>query len=107
MEYLINGSEETTAKYAEIARFCCGATGSNKECAKSLVARIRELAKAIGQPMSVKDCGIDKAKFEKEIPALVDRAINEVMTITVTRVPGEEDLTKIFEYAYAGKPIDF
>jgi alcohol dehydrogenase class IV len=107
MEYLINESEETTAKYADIARFCCGVTGSNKECAKALVARIRALAKTIGQPLSVKDCGIDKAAFEKEIPALVDRAINEVMTITVTRVPGEEDLTKIFEYAYAGKPVDF
>jgi len=107
MEYLINESEETTTKYAEIARFCCGASGPDKECAKVLVARIRALAKAIGQPLSVKDCGIDKAKFDAEIPALVDRAINEVMTITVTRIPGEEDLTKIFEYAYAGKSIDF
>jgi alcohol dehydrogenase class IV len=107
MEYLINGSEETTAKYAEIARFCCGAKGSDKECAKTLVARVRALAKAIGQPLSVKDCGVDKTQFDKEIPALVDRAINEVMTITVTRVPGEEDLTKIFQYAYEGKSIDF
>jgi alcohol dehydrogenase class IV len=107
MEYLINSSEETTAKYAEIARFCCGVSGSDKECAGALVKRIRDLAKAIKQPTAIKDCGIDKAKFDQEMPALVDRAINEVMTITVTRVPGEEDLTKIFEYAYAGKSIDF
>ena len=45
--------------------------------------------------------------MKKKSPALVDRAINEVMTITVTRVPGEEDLTKIFQYAYEGKSIDF
>ncbi|MGA2517540.1 MAG: iron-containing alcohol dehydrogenase [Thermodesulfobacteriota bacterium] len=107
MEYLINGSEETTAKYAEIARFCQVASGSDKECAKALVAKVRALAKEIGQPLSVKDCGIDKAKYDESIPGLIDRALNEVMTITVTRVPGEEDLGKIFKYAYEGKRIDF
>ena len=107
MEYLINGSEETTARYAEIARFCRVASGSDKECAKALVAKIRALAKEIGQPTSVKDCGIDKAKYDESIPGLIDRALNEVMTMTVTRVPGEEDLEKIFRYAYEGKSIDF
>ena len=107
MEYLINGSEETTAKYAEIA-LCCGiGSGSDKERAKALVAKIRALAKEIGQPLSVKECGIDKAKYEESIPGLIERALNEVMTITVTRVPGEEDLGKIFRYAYNGKGIDF
>jgi len=107
MEYLINGSEETTAKYAEIA-LCCGiGSGSDKERAKALVAKIRALAKEIGQPISVKECGIDKEKYEESIPGLIERALNEVMTITVTRVPGEEDLGKIFRYAYNGKGIDF
>jgi alcohol dehydrogenase class IV len=107
MEYLINGSEETTTKYAEMARYCHVATGSDKECAKALVARVRTLAKEIKQPLSVKDCGVDKVKYEKEIPALIERALNEIMTMTVTRVPGGEDLGKIFNYAYAGKSVDF
>jgi len=107
MEYMINGSEETTAKFAEIARYCRVTSGSDKECAKLLVAKIRALAKEIRQPLSVKDCGIDKAKYEKEIPSLIDRALNEVMTMTAPRVPGAEDLGKIFNYAYAGKSIDF
>jgi alcohol dehydrogenase class IV len=108
MEYLINGSEETTAKYAEISRYCrISSASSDKECAKALVARIRSLAKGIAQPLSVKDCGIDKAKYEESIPGLIDRALNEVMTMTVTRVPGEEDLGKIFRYTYEGKNIDF
>jgi alcohol dehydrogenase class IV len=107
MEYLINGSEETMAKYAEIARFCSIATGPEKKCAQALVARIRALAKEIGQPISVKECGIAKARYEESIPGLIERALNEVMTITVTRVPGEEDLGKIFRYAYEGKSIDF
>jgi alcohol dehydrogenase class IV len=108
MEYIINGSEDTTVKYAEIARYCrISSASSDKECAKALVAKIRALAKEIGQPLSVKDCGIDKAKYDESIPGLIDRALNEVMTITVTRVPEGEDLGKIFRYAYEGKGIDF
>jgi alcohol dehydrogenase class IV len=108
MEYLINESAETTARYAEMSRYCLVASsGSDKECALALVARIRALAKEIGQPLSVRDCGVDQAQYEKAIPGLIERALNEVMTMTVTRIPGEEDLGKIFQYAYAGKSIDF
>ncbi|MCJ7683023.1 MAG: iron-containing alcohol dehydrogenase [Desulfobacteraceae bacterium] len=107
MEYLINGSEETTAKYAEIARFCGIEADSDLECARALVAKVRALSKEIDQPLSVKDCGIDKTQYEASIPDLIDRALNEVMTMTVSRVPGEEDLGKIFHYAYEGKSIDF
>jgi alcohol dehydrogenase class IV len=107
MEYLMNDSEEIATKYAEMARYCHIEGGSDKECAKALIARIRSLAKEIKQPLSVKDCGIDQARYEKEIPGLVERALNEVMTMTVTRIPGEEDLAKIFTYVYEGKSIDF
>jgi alcohol dehydrogenase class IV len=107
MEYLMNGSEETTTKYAEISRYCSVSSGPDKACAKALVERIRSLAKEIGQPLSVKACGIDRAAYDESIPGLIDRALNEVMTMTVTRVPGEEDLGKIFRYAYEGKRIDF
>jgi alcohol dehydrogenase class IV len=108
MEYLINGSKETTAKYAEIARYCgIVSTGSDSDCAKALIARIRSLAVDIGQPLSIKDCGIDKARYDESIPGLVDRALNEAMTMTVSRVPEGEDLGKIFSYAYEGKSIDF
>jgi formylmethanofuran:tetrahydromethanopterin formyltransferase len=38
---------------------------------------------------------------------LVDRAVNEAMTIAVTRVPDGDDLAKVFTCAYDGKPCDF
>jgi len=107
MEYLMNGADETAAKYAEIARFCGVASGDDKTCAQGLVAGIRELSKALGQPLCVKDCNIEKDAYTASIPDLVDRALNEVMTMTVTRIPGVEDLEKIFHYAYNGQSIDF
>ncbi len=107
LEYIINDSAEALTKIAEIARYCGLAGGSDKECAKALITKIRVLAKEIKQPLTVKDCGIDKAKYENEIPGLVDRAINEIMTMTAPRVPGAEDLEKLFRYAYDGQSIDF
>ena len=77
-----------------MARYCRVAAGSDKECAKALIARVRALAKEIGQPLSVKDCGIDKAKYEKEIPALIERALNEVMTMTVPAFPEKKTWAK-------------
>ena len=107
LEYIINDSGEATTKIAEIARYCGLTAGSDKECAKALIAKIRTLAKEIKQPLSVKECGIDKTQWEKEMPGLVSRALNEIMTMTAPRVPGTEDLDKLFRYAYEGKSVDF
>ncbi|MFA5065042.1 MAG: iron-containing alcohol dehydrogenase [Dehalococcoidia bacterium] len=107
MEYEANGSEETLQRYAEIARFCGIAQGSDKECCKALIGAVRKLVKDVGQSPSVKDLKIDKDKFMKALPDLVDRAVNEAMTIAVTRVPESEDLEKMFICAYDGKPVDF
>ncbi len=107
MEYLVNGSKEILAKFAEISRFCNISNGSDERCCSDLIEKIRSLAKSIGQPLTAKDCGIDADEYKAAIPDLVDRATNEVMTFTVSRIPESEDLEKIFMYAYDGKKIDF
>ncbi|MCX5993780.1 MAG: iron-containing alcohol dehydrogenase [Chloroflexi bacterium] len=108
MEYLINGSGETTSRYAEIARFCnISRDNDDKKCAKALVEAVRKLAKSVGQPLSVKDCNIKREDYIKQMEGLVDRSINELMTSAVTRVPESEDLVKLFTYAYDGKSVDF
>ena len=107
MEYLINAADQTRAKYAEIARFCGLSSGSEEACALALVEKVRAVAMEIGQPATIQACGIEPAAFNAAIPDLIDRALNEVTTMTVSRVPGEEDLDKIFRYAYEGRRIDF
>ena len=108
MEYLINGSEETTGLFAEIARFCNISRDNNdKKCAVALVDAVRKLAKSVGQPLTVKDCNIRREDYIKQMPGLVDRAVNEAMTIAVTRVADNDDLEKMFICAYDGKPIDY
>jgi alcohol dehydrogenase class IV len=107
MEYIANGSEEAMERYAQIARFCGISQGNDKECSKALIAAVRKLLKDIGQSVTVKDLKIDRDKFVKAMPDLVDRAVNEAMTIAVTRVPEAEELEKVFICSYDGNPVDF
>jgi alcohol dehydrogenase class IV len=107
MEYLVNGSEETTQRYAEIARFCNIAQGDDKSCAMKLVDAVRDLAKNVGQPLAVKDTSIKRDAYMAAMPGLVDRAVNEAMSIAVTRIPESAELEKMFVCAYDGKPCDF
>jgi alcohol dehydrogenase class IV len=107
MEYIANGSAESKSRYAEIARFCGIAKGSDDECCKALIAKVRELSKSLKQPMSVKDVGVDRAKYIESMSGLVERAVSEAMTIAVTRVPDEADMEKLFVYSYDGKSVDF
>ena len=108
MEYLISGEDETTGRYAEIARFCnISRDTDDKKCAKALVAAVRSLAKSVGQPLAIKDTNIKREDYIKQLTGLVERAVNELMTLTVTRVADNDDLEKIFTCAYDGKPCDF
>jgi alcohol dehydrogenase class IV len=107
MEYLAFASEETLTRFAEIARFCKIAEGSDKKCSDALIDAVRKLAKSVGQPLAVKDTNIKRDAYMKEMPGLVDRAVNEAMTIAVTRIPEAAELEKMFVCAYDGTPCNF
>jgi len=107
MEYQANGSDESKARYARLARYCDIANGSDDVCARALIAKVRELAKSMKQTMAIKDLGIDRDKYMESMEGLVERALCESMTPAVYRIPDEADFQKLFVYAYEGKSIDF
>ena len=104
MEYLV---EATPNLYAEIAHFIGISNGSDLEATQALIDRVRNLAKTLNQPLSVREAGIEQTTYEQALPALVERAENEATTITVARIPESADLEQMFRYAYEGKPVDF
>ena len=104
MEFL---AETEAEKYAELGR-CAGiAEGSASQITETLISRIRFLAQSVGQPLSLRDAGIQSGSFEQALPGLVERAENEVTTVTVTRIPDGTDLERLFRCAYAGDTVDF
>ena len=104
MEYL---AEATSNLYAEIAHFIGISNGSDLEATQALIDRVRNLAKTLNQPLSVREAGIEQTTYEQALPALVERAENEATTITVARIPESADLEQMFRYAYEGKTVDF
>ncbi len=93
------------ARYAEIARFMGLPAGSNEEGTASLVQAVRDLAGQIGQPLTVADLGIPREAFEAALPKMVEDGM--IDTTTCARCPDEEEMEKLYRYAYEGKTVDF
>lgn len=95
-------------RYADIARFV-GFTDSRdeEEGGRLLAEKVRELARAVQQPLCVADFGIDRAYFREMLPKLVEYAEQDTQFFTAPRIPESEELAQMFEYVYEGKPIDF
>jgi alcohol dehydrogenase class IV len=82
-------------------------TRDPEEAGRLLVEKIRELAQAVGQPMRIADFGVSREDFEAALPKLVEYAEQDTQFFTAPRIPESEELAQMFEYVYAGKPIDF
>lgn len=94
-------------RYAEIAHFLHLPAANEDEGAASLVAAIRQLQREINLPLSIQEMGIAAAAFEEALPALVDKAAVDPQMVTTMRVPEDEEIEKLFRYAYEGRDVDF
>ncbi len=105
VEFTVRGDLPT--RYAEIARFLGLPAASEAEGAASLVQAIRDLARRIGQPISLQDAGISRQDFEAQLPKLIDNALNDSAMILGLRFPEEKEAEQVCRYAFEGKKIDF
>ena len=94
-------------RYAEIARFLGLPASNETEGAASLVAAIRQLARSIGEPLSLQEAGISSEELAAKMPRLVDYTANDATMACSTRSPSNQEIQRLFEYAWAGKSIDF
>ena len=106
IEYCAN-LPESGNRYEELAHFLGFAAVNEKEAAFVLAAKIRDLERQINQPLCLADLGIEKTALDNEIEQLIENALNDTQTIMSTRIPDENDLRLLFQYAYDGKNIDF
>ena len=104
MEFL---ADTEAQKYADIGRSAGMVEGSASQITETLIEEIRSLARSVGQPLSIREAGIEPGHFEEALPALVERAENEVTTVTVTRIPDGAELERLFRCAFEGKTVDF
>jgi alcohol dehydrogenase class IV len=105
IEFSVRGHLPT--RYAEIARFLGLPAADESEGAASLAEAIRDLARGIEQPTSLQEAGIPQADFEACLPKLVDHALNDSALLVGLRFPEEEEVERVFRFAFEGKPVDF
>ena len=79
----------------------------DRKAAFKVVDKIKELEKACDFPGNLKDLGISKEDFEKNVDKLISLCYQSSSSVMSPRAPDTEDYTKLFTYAFEGKDIDF
>jgi alcohol dehydrogenase class IV len=106
IEFCANSPEGGT-RYLEFSRFLGLPAENEKQAAALLAAKVRDLEENLNHPLCIADLGIDRATLEAEMGHLVENALNDTQTIMSTRIPDDQELRRLFEYAFEGKTIDF
>ncbi len=73
--------------------------------ASGLINAVLELMKRVELPTKASEL-VGKEYFEK-LDLLVSNAASDACLVTSPRIPSNEEIKRIFEYAYEGKEIDF
>ncbi len=99
--YCAGGGEEGL-RYLELARFLGFPGETQAEAAGALVEALRGLYRQVGQPLTLREAGIQREDLEQELDLLAANALNDTQTIMSTRVPEDDELRRLFLQAFAG-----
>ncbi|WP_027626674.1 iron-containing alcohol dehydrogenase [Clostridium lundense] len=108
LPYVIDFNKQACKdRYATIARYL-GLSGSTEdELVDSLTDMIKELNKELNIPLTLKDYGIDENEFKDKVNFMAHNAVLDACTSSNPRKINEEQMVKMYTYAYYGKKIDF
>ena len=90
-------------KYGQIADELNLGGKNDDEKVKLLIKAVDKLMTEIQLPKSIKDIGVKKADFMKNLDTLVERAFDDQCTGANPRYPLMEEIKQIFLDAYEGK----
>ncbi len=100
-------ARESPRRFADLAS-AVGLHDTEERGAPRLFAeKVRDLARQMGQPLSLAEAGISEEDFQSKLGKMVDDAFNDTQLVTAVRPPSYEELTQLFQYAYRGQPVDF
>jgi alcohol dehydrogenase class IV len=104
IEYIGEVREEL---WAEIAYAIKLEVPKRERAATILTGAIRELARNINQPLSIKETGISLDSFNKATEKLIDNIMADGSLIVSPRIPDVAETEKFLSFAYEGRSIDF
>lgn len=100
-------SNEVKTRFVDIAKFVGLRHDDEAVAAHELAAKVRHIAKAIGQPLAVADSGVTFSEFNAALDALIDNAMNDTVIFCSPRQPTTDELRQLFLCAFEGQHIEF
>ncbi len=108
LPYVIKYNVGKTAElYVEIAKSIGIQANTNQKYIETLIQAVKDLMEKVSVPFSIKDMGLDWKTFASELDELINRAMVSSETITNPRIPDEEELKRLFTYAFNCTEVDF
>ncbi|MER2598103.1 MAG: iron-containing alcohol dehydrogenase [Caldilineales bacterium] len=104
VEFTANGGG---TRYADIAHFLRLPAEDEAAGVAALAAAIRSLSAQINFATRLEDLGISRDAFEQALPKLVTNAAADNQLFFNLRFADNDELEKLFRYAYEGRSIDF
>ena len=99
--------EAANDRWAEILYAIKRADPQGKTPATALAHAIRELARELNQPLSIRETGVASDTFDEAMEKLIDNLMADGSLIVSARIPDAAESERFFRYAYDGKRIDF
>jgi alcohol dehydrogenase class IV len=100
---VVPNTPDPVKKLATIARLLEIEAKSDQEAVKKLIAKVRELQKTIGEPLSLKEAGITEQQMKESIDTLVNLGTTDVNMYSCPCQCKPEDLKQLFQEMWQGK----
>lgn len=98
---------KTHTRFVELAKFLGLRHDDEHVAGHALAHAVRELAKQIGQPLTIADAGVPYSDFEANLDALIDNAMNDTVIFCSPRQPSSDELRPLFVSAFEGASVNF
>ncbi|MFC4388101.1 bifunctional acetaldehyde-CoA/alcohol dehydrogenase [Gracilibacillus marinus] len=89
-------------RYAEIAKVLGLPARTTEEGVESLIKAINDLAKKLNIPMSIRENGVTKEEFMKQVDRLADKAFEDQCTTANPKLPLVKELKEVYLQAFKG-----
>lgn len=94
---------DTIQRYAEFASFCGIAGNTDKEKVDNLIKAIEDLKAKLNIPKTIKEFGVDEAKFLETLDEMTEQAFDDQCTGANPRYPLMSEIKDMYLKVYYGK----
>ncbi len=105
--YSIQYYSRASNKYVQLAKEIGIEAKDEAEYLQKLVDRFKQFLLSFKVPYALKEHGITKQRWQKNLDDVAKYAWEDICTTASPRPTSIIDITKMLEYAYEGKDIDF